>query len=1169
MNKNINKLLVGFVAVNVLASVPLTAIGANAAEVTTPTQESGKTVLKAGLKATATNLVKNSDFITNRANAAMANWYYYNATNKQTIANPIKADGTSSNWDFYEGWDTRVTIYSTTSVVNNGKNGASFTSSGAKGFVNGDKTFYIAQGVSTVPGKKYCLSVNARIDSNARVTISNDNTFTNINTTKLLGTVSPVKLEFVAQSETSYIGLGNVTTSAPQSRTEAVYDTPQVYRVIDAPTISSMTTQNTNITVTGEANSKTTIVLPDGSEMSKIADADGKASFDIAKQEAGATIKAYQSDGDVVSDQASMVVGLHAPTISAANDKSTSITVTGDAGADITVTLPDGSRTTKTANAQGQATFAVSGLVADDIIKATQTLNGQTSPLATETVQATVLNAPTIAPITTADSKLVVTGEPNTKITIKLADGTEINKTSGADGKATFTIGQQELGDVITATQTGANGKTSAAASVTVTAGSIAAPTIASLTTEDTTAKGTGIAGATVTIKANNIEYTGLVAGDGTYAITIPKQAANAVVTAKQEKSGITSSSVSTTVVDNRTPAAPTVAPVKDSDTAITGTGTKGDTIKVTTPDGEQHTAVVGDDGKWSVTIPVQEAGAKIDVIAVAPNGNQSPKKEVTVAETPQTGKITTSDFTISKDKYIVGTFTGDVKNFRITIGTNVYTGGSTDNVKGTYTFYALDKATQPGTFKIEALDKYGRVLDTKTANIVKASSDNTPGTGTVTAAGFVIHQDKNVTGTLTGDVKSIKLVYDGTTYSGGTITNGNFSFYALDKITDKTKSARIDGYDAKGNKIATSTIALSDLNDNGSGSIGVGTVKANDFTLNQDSNITGTYTGDVKSIKVRVGDTTYSGGTLTNGQYTFYAKDKINSTSQVVFVDGYDAKGNKIATTAVTVKAQSLPVTAGTITPDTFTVASDKYLTAAYTGDVKSVVVTINGTKYTGGTVTDGKVNFYIGNKIAATDTVTIEAFDAYGRSLQVKPVTVQQNVPVTTGTVTPATFTTPGDSYLTGTFTGDVKSVIVTINGTDYTGGTVADGKINFWIGSKITKATDVVTIKGLNAAGTVLDTKTVTIEAAKAEVGTITPANFSFKTSAIKGTYTGNAKSLLVTVNGVALPAGGTVADGNFNYYVGLQNKVAAKTDVVKIALLDKNGLVMDEKTVTIVD
>ncbi|MBC1286130.1 hypothetical protein HB818_10200 [Listeria booriae] len=1180
MNKNVNKLLVGLVAVNVLASVPLTAMSVSAAEAPSETQENGEKVLKQNLKATATNLIQNGDLVANLSARTYSGWDYYDITNKKIIPSSFRNYTYTTIPEGFMWGDDSTTSYSlwgSNGLINLAPDWTNINGLAYKA----NSTVAARQAVATIPGEKYRFTVNTNTATNPRplngaysklkgsVYISSNEDFTdNIKTQQ---SATNVSIDFVAKSTTTYIGLGNYSDATRNFSADG-YSNPKLVslQTLSTPTIQTVTTSDTEVTIIGQAGATISVTLPDGTKQSKVANDEGKATFGITKQEAGAEITAIQSlESGETSATSTIKVVPKSPELPTVNDKSTSLTVTGDANADITLILPDNTRITKTADSQGKATFAVSGLVAGEVIKATQSQNGQTSPLASTTVQAQALNAPKIAPFTTADTSLIVTGEPGAKITVSLPDGTDLSKTAGVDGKATFNIGTQELGEIITAIQTGSNGKASDAASITVTAGSIAAPTISSLTTEDTVAKGTGIAGATVTITANGINYTGTVASDGTYSITIPKQAANATVTAKQEKNGVSSSTVSTKVVDNRTPSAPTVSPVKDSDTTVNGLGTKGDTITVKTPDNETYTAVVGDDGKWSVTIPAQEAGVKIEVTATATNGNTSPKKEITVLETPQTGNITTNNFTIGKDKYIVGTFTGDVKNFRITIGTNVYTGGSIDTVKGTYTFYALDKATQPGTFKIEALDKYGHVLDTKTANIVKASTDNTPGTGTVTAAGFVIGQDKNVTGTFTGDVKSIKLVYDGTTYSGGTLTNGNYTFYALDKIKDKTKSAYIDGYDAKGNKIATSAVALSEKNDSGA-VVGTGTVTANDFTLNADSNITGKYTGDVKSIKVRVGDATYSGGTLTSGNYTFYARDKISSTAQVVFVDGYDAKGNKIATTAVTVKANSLPATSGTITPNTFNVPADKYLTASYTGDVKSVVVTINGTKYTGGTVADGLVNFYIGSKItSSSDVVTIEAFDAYGRSLQSKAVTVNQSNSQTSGTVTPDTFTTPGDSYLTGSYTGDVKSVIVTINGTDYTGGTVADGKINFWIGSKISKATDVVTIKGVDAAGKTLDTKTVTVLAAKAEVGTIAPAEFSLKTSAIKGTYTGNAKSVLVTVNGLALPAGGTVADGNFSYYVGLKTKVTAKTDAVTVTLLDKNGLVMDTKSVTIVD
>ncbi|EUJ42450.1 immunoglobulin-like domain-containing protein, partial [Listeria fleischmannii] len=387
--------------------------------------------------------------------------------------------------------------------------------------------------------------------------------------------------------------------------------------------------------------------------------------------------------------------------------------------------------------------------------------------------------------------------------------------------------------------------------------------------------------------------------------------------------------------------------------------------------------------------IQTDSRGRRLLPLKTGANGKVSPAATVTVTAVVTTGTITTNNFTLGKDKYILGTYTGDVKSFRLTIDGTVYTGGATDPARGTYTFYALDKITKTGSFKIEGLDASGRVLDTKTGNIVANQTPNTPGTGTITANAFTIHQDKTVTGRLTGDVTSIGLVYNGTEYRGGTVnSDGTYSFYALNTITDKTKPAVMNGYDRNGNRIATSAITLYDAQDSNSG-IGTGSMTAHNFVLGVDRNITGTFTGDVRSLGVTIGGVDYRGGSLNaDGTFNFYAWDKIKNTTDAVVVNGYDRNGNRIATSAVSV---TKPSSSGTITPNTFTIPTDRYLTASYTGDVKAVKVTINGVDYTGGTVSGGQVNFYIGDKIKATsDLVKISAYDAYGQLLNQQTVQV-----------------------------------------------------------------------------------------------------------------------------------------------------------------------------------
>ncbi|WP_430536755.1 immunoglobulin-like domain-containing protein, partial [Listeria rocourtiae] len=70
-----------------------------------------------------------------------------------------------------------------------------------------------------------------------------------------------------------------------------------------------------------------------------------------------------------------------------------------------------------------------------------------------------------------------------------------------------------------------------------------------------------------------------------------------------------------------------------------------------------------------------------------------------------------------------------------------------------------------------------------------------------------------------------------------------------------------------------------------------------------------------------------------------------------------------------------------------------------------------------------------------------------------------------------------TVGDKNITGTYTGDVKSVVVTVNGTAYKGGTFnADGTFKFYALDKIKSADDVIAIQAFDKVGKVLDTQTI---------------------------------------------------------------------------------------------
>ncbi|MBC2366095.1 immunoglobulin-like domain-containing protein [Listeria booriae] len=347
-----------------------------------------------------------------------------------------------------------------------------------------------------------------------------------------------------------------------------------------------------------------------------------------------------------------------------------------------------------------------------------------------------------------------------------------------------------------------------------------------------------------------------------------------------------------------------------------------------------------------------------------------------------------------------------------------------------------------------------------------------------------------------------------------------------------------------------------------------VGTITPADFLIGGDKYVTGTFTGSVAKVSLLVNDKEYTGGTVkADGTFTFYANDKNIKKTDEVFAVAYDKYGKELSRT----KVKFVVVTTGKITPATYSLATDKNITGAYTEDVTKITVTVGDKVYKGGTVANGTFTFYAFDKIKnTTDPVTIHAYDAAGKLLDTKTLKVVTGVPVVTkGSITPLEMAVPGDKNITGTYTDDVHYVVVTVNGVDYKGGTFADGEFKFYALDKISSANDVVTMAAYDKAGKLLDTKTIKLVGPAPEnviKGAITPNQLVLGTDKnITGTYTGEVKSVQVTVNGTTYK-GGTFTDGEFKFYS--HDKVKSVTDEVIIVALDKAGNVLDTKTIEVV-
>ncbi|HIB1875111.1 TPA: immunoglobulin-like domain-containing protein, partial [Enterococcus faecium] len=269
------------------------------------------------------------------------------------------------------------------------------------------------------------------------------------------------------------------------------------------------------------------------------------------------------------------------------------------------------------------------------------------------------------------------------------------------------------------------------------------------------------------------------------------------------------------------------------------------------------------------------------------------------------------------------------------------------------------------------------------------------------------------------------------------------------------------------------------------------GEVIPNDYTIGG-SLITGTYEGEVSSLKLYVDNEPISDDpTMDNGKFTFKVDKELIKRNTKVEVVAYNKDHEELDRKPVKVVGEQLN---GTIKPDAYTIGN-QYITGSYTGDVKSATVYINGTALTpGGEFADGHFTYYVGNKIKSGNKVTISAYSSYeeGHVLLEDKVPVTVNALQKQGTITPNVYTI-GDQYISGSYTGDVKSATVYVNGTALTpGGEFANGHFSYYVGNKI-QSDSRVTISAYSSYGEghvlLEDRVPVTINAPQKQ-GTITP-------------------------------------------------------------------------------
>ena len=405
----------------------------------------------------------------------------------------------------------------------------------------------------------------------------------------------------------------------------------------------------------------------------------------------------------------------------------TQITGKAEPNSTVTVTFPDGTTATGTADASGNY---VIDIPSNEDLKGGETLpvtstdkdGNESEPATTVVTDTTAPTVPTVNPVTSEDKTITGTAEPNSTVTVTFPDGTTATGTADADGNYVIDIPSNEDlkgGETLPVTATDKDGNTSEPATTVVTDTTAPdTPTINPVTSDDTQITGKAEPNSRVTVTfPDGTTTTGIADDDGNYVIDIPanedlKGGETLPVTAT-DKDGNTSEPASTVVTDTTAPSVPTVNPVTSEDKTITGTAEPGSTVTVTFPDGTTATGTADADGNYVIDIPSNEdlkGGETLPVTATDKDGNTSDKASTVVTDTTAPTAPTVNPVT-SEDKTITGTAEpGSTVTVTFPDGTTA-TGTADENGNYVIDIPANEDLKGGETLPVTATDKDGNTL--------------------------------------------------------------------------------------------------------------------------------------------------------------------------------------------------------------------------------------------------------------------------------------------------------------------------------------------------------------------------------------------------------------------------------------------------------------------------
>jgi len=682
----------------------------------------------------------------------------------------------------------------------------------------------------------------------------------------------------------------------------------------------------------------------------------------------------------------------------------------------------------------------------------------------TYTVDTTAPNAPVIDPIN-ATNPVTGTAEAGSTVKVTFPDGTTATVVAGPDGKWTVpNPGDLKDGDKVTVVATDPAGNPSAPSTGTVDAVAPAV-TVTTTLTNDSTPVLSGTVNdpiAKVVVTVDGVNYPATNNGDGTWTLadnTLPvlTDGPHTVTVTATDPAGNVGTGNAVVTVDTTAPGAPVLDPINATN-PVTGTAEPGSTVTVSFPDGTTATVVAGPDGKWTVPNPGDLTdGQTVTATATDPAGNPSLPGTGVVDAVAPTVAVTTA-LTNDSTPALAGTVNDPTAKVVVTVDGVDYP--AVNNGDGTWTLAdnTLPVLTDgPHTVTVTATDPAGNVGTTNAVVTVDTTAP-TVGLSDVTTN----DSTPELTGTVNDPTATVVVTVNGVNYTA--VNNGNGSWTLADNtlpvLADGPHTVTVTATDPAGNVSTTSAVVTVDT----AAANLLGPITVPD-DLNADGFINTSELGTDGSFNARVAlgpdaavgtvvnvngtDYTVSATDLSNGYIT--AAIPVTADGPItIHAQAVDSQGHISSPTDVTVTVDTTPANLlGSITvPDDLN--ADGIINASELGTDGSfnarvalgpdaavgTVVNVNGTDYTVSATDLG--NGYITAAIAVTADGPIiihaQAVDAQGNISSPTDVTVTLDTTAPTVALSDVT-TNDSTPELTGTVNDPAATVVVTVNGVDYT--------------------------------------------------------------------------------------------------------------------------------------